>query len=706
MNKFSYCLLLCVVAVVSSPTALIDLASSPTALVDPYSECRVELGIQLDKVEMLVKERSSLQNNITVLRYQAEGLVKDISRLVKKVDNLTDVNIALAEKLKEARNMISNKEYHIKFLQSALDEAQFWLKVTKIGEGVFGAVVVARILFYLYSVFSFSALRRFGGKVWSLIRIIAYNSPFMLLFRFVRWLWTRNNIQFEEIELNDITPMRRPTRSYGRRIEAATTTGTQTESIIPTEVVRESLNPRSPLNPILAGTYPKCMFEVCVRDANNPVKIGFEGFGFWVDVQQYPGANGIFLSAGHLIFHLGEVVLRNPNDSSKFIVVPAKRWSKDHDFDLAFFEPTQSEAVKLGITKATIPTKVLGDTRMYVVAYSRKVYTQGMLTGDPHNIAHVKYEGSTMPGFSGCPYLSGKQVLGIHIGSLGEVGMGIDMKIIALKMRREYARKKAFVPEGHGSVDTGEFLENAARQAAAKGRKGRKYQVSYDQWLYEIDGKQYYVFEDEIEDYDIDRYVDYEYDENWANAKAKRFHKERYDLRDDLARAINKATVVKPESLNYVGPGEATGSSSQHHVYDHPENVTSRVESGNGVVPTLYVKRVGDDVLVAGEATAQPVPKPRSIPSDKPSTSRKMMSSDLDGHLQTPVLQSDPLLCIQEYMKRLDNTLGKMVQLMSQPIQNQPPKRLVLERLNGGKRRSRRRTKNGTSEPSVEPSTI
>lgn len=195
----------------------------------------------------------------------------------------------------------------------------------------------------------------------------------------------------------------------------------------------EAMLPNSPL--VNVEKYDQCIFKIFVIDSDFPDKLHFSGLGFWCNAGETPtSTDGYFLTAAHVLPAEGDIMLRSANDEKKEYKMGVRKWTLMEDYDVAYFRPPQKMTTTLGLRKAKVMKNTLKQS-VVVSVYGRDKTSCGPLKTMEKTI-YLMYEGSSVGGFSGSPYMSGKTVCGLHIGSSKENGMGIDAAFLSMKLRR------------------------------------------------------------------------------------------------------------------------------------------------------------------------------------------------------------------------------------------------------------------------------
>nr|QJI53812.1 MAG: hypothetical protein 1 [Solemoviridae sp.] len=252
---------------------------------------------------------------------------------------------------------------------------------------------------------------------------------------------------------------------------------TREEQIPLSELRREAMLPQSPL--VGVETYDKCIFKIFQVDRDYSDLLHYVGLGFWCGMaESAAGGLGMFLTAQHCLPAEGEIVLQNANNDRKSVRVPVANWSTLEEYDVAYLVPEQSTTTKLGISKAKAPNQRLKQCAV-VTVYGRDKSSMGPLKAFEDSI-NLKYVGSTTPGFSGSPYMSGRTVYGMHLGSTQDMGMGIDVGFLNMKLTRKLVMRKE---------STEEWLLDEIEKAEQAGRKINWTRYGLDDVVIEINGR-------------------------------------------------------------------------------------------------------------------------------------------------------------------------------------------------------------------------
>lgn len=195
--------------------------------------------------------------------------------------------------------------------------------------------------------------------------------------------------------------------------------------------VNEAILPNSPLKPVVS--YDRCTFKIYVVDSEFPDKLHYNGIGFWCSAGETAVSTlGHFITASHVLPREGEIVLKAANDETKIYKMDASAWTNFDDYDVSYYKVPQKITTTLGLRKARVAKNMIRDC-VVVTAYGRKATSMGTIKPMEKSV-YVQYEGSTIIGFSGSPYLAGNTVYGVHIGSSKDTGMGIDMAFVSMKL--------------------------------------------------------------------------------------------------------------------------------------------------------------------------------------------------------------------------------------------------------------------------------
>nr|WKV34286.1 MAG: RNA-dependent RNA polymerase [Riboviria sp.] len=221
----------------------------------------------------------------------------------------------------------------------------------------------------------------------------------------------------------------------------------------------EAMLPNSPIVGI--DQYDRCIFKVYIIDSDFPDKLHFSGLGFWSNSgETVENTDGLFMTAAHVLPETGNIMLKSANREDMEYTMAVSQWTKMEDYDVAYFKPPQRITTTLGLRKAKVMKTILKQS-VIVTVYGRQVSSCGPLKPMEKTV-FVSYEGSSVGGFSGSPYMSGKTVCGLHIGSSKENGMGIDSAFLSMKLAKNFRLESSedyIYDEIHKAMDEGRELE-------------------------------------------------------------------------------------------------------------------------------------------------------------------------------------------------------------------------------------------------------
>lgn len=208
----------------------------------------------------------------------------------------------------------------------------------------------------------------------------------------------------------------------------------------------ERMVPGSELVQIAPGSVPS--FQAMVYVGDNP---RFSGWSVLLD--------GFLVFPQHLFQDLGRVMVRRGKETLEV--------TKDRLLeilpDLVAVDLAPSEQSRLGLRKAKVGV-VSGPIFSSIVGTDKLMKTMGEVR--PSTFGKVQYRGSTLRGFSGSPYVIGKSVLGVHLGSFG--------------MDCNQGYEAAYIQGVLDSLRRNESSEDYyLEQLAQASSKGQRYQFSY-----------------------------------------------------------------------------------------------------------------------------------------------------------------------------------------------------------------------------------
>lgn len=149
---------------------------------------------------------------------------------------------------------------------------------------------------------------------------------------------------------------------------------------------------------------------------------------------------------------------------------------KQIDGDVASMKMDEATFSKLGMAKAGI-APLEGESMVSITSAAREPEISfGILTNDTKVFGGVVFKGSTRGGFSGAPYMIGKQIAGMHLGG-GIMNYGVSASYISALLQK---------PE-----DTAEWLQKMRK---AKGPlKYQRSKFSPDEAIIFVDGRYHTV---------------------------------------------------------------------------------------------------------------------------------------------------------------------------------------------------------------------
>lgn len=183
---------------------------------------------------------------------------------------------------------------------------------------------------------------------------------------------------------------------------------------------------------------------------------------------------------GHTFLGAERVILEYKGKEQDLTAVPEE---VDFDFYRVAYEPFSHWQMASGkFPKRSAPT--------FAQVHNGTVATFGLVKPSP-TVGYVDYSGTTLPGFSGAPYLVGKTIVGVHVGC-GAVNLGLDGAHITSVLRGK------FRPEA-GSEST--MTDPDSYYANQDQDKPVEYRMMANE-MYEVRiGDQYRLYdEDEFED--------------------------------------------------------------------------------------------------------------------------------------------------------------------------------------------------------------
>lgn len=165
---------------------------------------------------------------------------------------------------------------------------------------------------------------------------------------------------------------------------------------------------------------PSFQFQVYGVEGNVLYKVG-QGFR----------AGNKLITAFHNLDQYEEVQLETEKGAA---IVSVSDWQR-LEGDLASLTYSQSLAELLSLDKGRLnDVAAQPSSGLFASAFAFGMSSMGFI--EPHRaFGIVKYTGSTVPGFSGCPYAVGKRIFGMHLGGSSE-NVGYDSAYISMLLRR------------------------------------------------------------------------------------------------------------------------------------------------------------------------------------------------------------------------------------------------------------------------------
>lgn len=181
-------------------------------------------------------------------------------------------------------------------------------------------------------------------------------------------------------------------------------------------VQMEAMQPGSFFTP---AKIPECQVQVCIP-------------GLLYDAHQGYGTRvGSYLvTNAHVICGFPEVILRGVS-GKKMLVTPSYVRSRlSEDLVYVYLGPS---------TFAQLGTKSAKGMKSFVSGFATCVGPSGASTGRVSKASirgKLIYEGSTVPGMSGAPYLMQGAFVGVHQGAAGHSNLGISAEVVKAEMPR------------------------------------------------------------------------------------------------------------------------------------------------------------------------------------------------------------------------------------------------------------------------------
>lgn len=259
----------------------------------------------------------------------------------------------------------------------------------------------------------------------------------------------------------------------------------------------EAMLANSAIKPMEPGNYHASVFRVFQIDADLINQIRFVGHGFWSGAGDCATVKtGVFVTALHNVPAKGSVLLQNANDHTRKVTVPAHKFVILDGHDMVYFVPDQPTTTTLGVKKAKVPDRRLQDA-VSVTVYGRSERSLGMLSPVEDSVV-LTYKGSSRGGFSGSPYVAGNVAYGLHVGSTQELGMGIDMGFVHMKLKYLNLKNKP-VPVTSTSVlgmkmeSSEDWLHDEIAKATSKGKRIQYREYGLDDVVVSVRGREHFM---------------------------------------------------------------------------------------------------------------------------------------------------------------------------------------------------------------------
>lgn len=208
----------------------------------------------------------------------------------------------------------------------------------------------------------------------------------------------------------------------GRRIKP------QPESIY--RLIRERMMPGSELQPVKERN--RYQADVYIKDGDmKPIYVG-QCFRY----------DDLLLTAGHVLSENATFIVSTKSGEIELNPKKIHEFGFEAD-DLAYYQMDAAETALLGLRSVRLVSD--SSMRMNVEVSSRDSKTIGLVESMENVFGQVSYDGSTVPGFSGAPYMVGSKCFGLHVGSAA-INIGYDSGYL-----------KALLQDRHNE-DTADFL--------------------------------------------------------------------------------------------------------------------------------------------------------------------------------------------------------------------------------------------------------
>lgn len=251
--------------------------------------------------------------------------------------------------------------------------------------------------------------------------------------------------------------------------------GDTTPVIISEETLLEAMQPGSELKEIVAPYRHQATLHM--KSATSYVGIG-QCFFMLVDDNIEKVRNKFCLVTAAHVIHAAT--------SAEFVYIEGERGMEKIAIDqftiscpdIAFAIIEQSLFNKFGKT-CIKPTAV--DDHAYVIVSTGTKKSTGRVTINASEFGTLKYQGSTINGFSGAPYMVGSRFVGMHVGSVAGNNVGIAANYVYCVVRKIVSVK----PES-----TAEWLMENVR----KNKRNMTYRIAGDDIYVQV-GANFYSFD-------------------------------------------------------------------------------------------------------------------------------------------------------------------------------------------------------------------
>lgn len=182
----------------------------------------------------------------------------------------------------------------------------------------------------------------------------------------------------------------------------------------------------------------------------------------------------------------------------------------DLGFDVAAVRLSQAQFSVLGVGKANMPKMaVMGRKTVTINAFGKS--STATMVADVDR-PYVTYQGDTVAGFSGAPYIECNVAVAIHTGAGSNFNIGIDMNYVATCLSKSEA--------------TTDFIDKEIKKAIKTGQR-IPYVAGFDRVKLFVQGQYFDVEKDEYENlWDALENEPEEFDRNKIHKKFRKFEKE------------------------------------------------------------------------------------------------------------------------------------------------------------------------------------